>query len=548
MPSIRHLISQCLSHLRMRSSGAARVATKFHRMTLYGFDLVLWSRLFGRKRGPVPIELTRHLLAEKSVKHKPPSLHLDASSDLADRWEEGFAAVYATLFLNLQKPDVLSDTRYAHPAPAFKGVYLWDSAFIAQVWKWWDNPTAMEVLDSVIRLRDGARLQHVVTDLTASSYTQPPLIAWSLHHLLRSPLSEPLEPARMQQLFGALSVYNKWLYEHRYHESGLFYWEHAYESGVENAPRFGNRTESDLIDTRRYAAPDLSGFMVVQNETLAELARKLDRKEEEQHYTEKADKLRQLINEKLWSEELGLYTDWEFDTGEQLKFRTIAGLIPLMAGVPDKGRAEHILKQVVAPKSFATPIPFPSVAADDPSFELDMWRGPVWLNTAYCAILGLQRYGFHREASELVWKLCDGVYATHAETRRLYEFYDPNQPGIDDLNRKRGNQWKKWTLGNKPRPEFVGWTGLVNSLVIECLFGLERDENGCCLLRPRFPAAAADIGFSIRLPALGLAIHIDVTDDTGSVRGTARRSGRRHTFEGEFGQAIPLDSLFPSPS
>jgi len=529
-----------LAHLRRPVAHGARLATRLQRTTKYGFDLMLWSRLFAKRRGPLPLDLPRPLLATKGIGHPAPSLHVSGPADLAITWEDGFAAVNATLFMNLQTPDVLSRFRYAHPSPAFKGIYLWDSAFIAQIWKWWDIATAREILEAVMALRDGDRIQHVVADFVSSPYTQPPLIAWSLLGLDRAVAPDERVGLRLPEAFEVLSAFNEWLYRERRGPDGLFFWEHAYESGVENSPRFGARDEKLLVDTRRRAAPDLSAFVILQNEALAELAEAAGVGGAAERFHDRARELRTLVNEKLWHEADGFYYDRDFASGDLVRSRTIAGLFPLWAGVPDASRARRLLEHVLSPTGFNTPTPLPSVARDDPGFVLDMWRGPVWINAAYGVIRGLERYGFLREAVQLAWKLCHGVYDTHTETRRLYEFYDPEESHVGRLNRKLGNRWKKLTLGNKPRHEFVGWTGLVNTLVIEDLVGVHRDAAGRLALRPRFPAEAANLGFGLRLPAADAAVQLDVLDASGRVRGTARRAGRVQPFEAAFDEVVPF--------
>lgn len=522
-----------LRRLRRPTLHAARLVTRLRRTAVYGFDLVLWSRLVARRRSPIPLELPQRLLEKKAVSFSPPAFHVNVVTERATRWEEGFAAVNAGLFLNLQKPDVLSSRRYAHPAPAFKGVYLWDSAFIAQIWKWWDPATAIEILRAVLDLRDGPRLQHVVADLVSSPYTQPPLIAWSLHEIVKlSP--HTINETDLIDAFEILTKYHEWLRRERMHSSGLFFWEHCYESGVENAPRFGSRDERQLIDTREMASPDLCSYVILQCEALAGLAKRLGRGKPEL-FTERAETLRRLMNERLWHQEDGIYHDRRFSDGGWIRSRTIAGLLPLWAGVPDAPRARRMLEQVTNPAAFGTRLPFPSVAADDPNFELDMWRGPVWINTAYGALLGLRRHGFQRELAELAWRLCDGVFETHANTRRIYEFFHPNQPDLGRLNRKLGNRWKKLTLGNKPRPDFVGWSGLVNTIVIEHLIGINRHDGRLCL-QPMFPPQAAGYGFSLRLPAFDLALQLDIEDADGTARGTVRYAGRATYFHLTFGE------------
>jgi hypothetical protein len=538
MNFLLRLLRQLFAQVRQPVIHAARKATRLHRATVYGFDWVLWSHLSARRRDPIPVELPRALMEKKNVRFAPPVLMISGPADFAATWEEGFAAVNAALFLNLQVPDLLSRFRYAHPAPAFKGVYLWDSAFIAQIWKVWDIQTASEILYTVIDLRDEDRLQHVVADLVTSPYTQPPLIAWSLAGLLRAMSAEDYEKLNLPEAFRILARFNEWLYRERRHPNGLFFWRHAYESGVENSPRFGSRDERILIDTRQFASPDFCAYMVLQNEALAEIADYLGDGNATQRFHAQAEVLRELINERLWDNSDGFYYDRHITTGEFIRSRTIAGLLPLWGGIPDHACARRLLEQVMNPHCFNTPMPLPSTARDDPSFEFDMWRGPVWINTAYGVILGLERYGFLREAAELTWRLCEGVYATHAHARRIYEFYDPEERHIGRLNRKLGNRWKKLTLGNKPVAEFVGWSGLVNVLTIEHLLGFHRDKTGLFALCPRMPAQAAGIGFSLRLSASEASIHIDVLDAAGTVRGVMRRLGKVRFFEARFGEKM----------
>ncbi len=509
------------------------LATRVSRTVRFGLDHLFWSRLFHKSSSLVPAELTEALLRTKGIQQAPPHLHVSGTPAEASMWGEGFSAVYAYLFLNLQAPDVLSPVRYAHPSPAFPGVYLWDSAFIAQVWKNWDIEVARDVCESVVVLRDGDRLQHVVADLSHSDYTQPPLIAWSVFELHR----KEADLEWLASMYEPLVGYNAWLYKHRRLEHGLFYWQHPYESGADNSPRFSSRDESTFRDTTLLAAPDLSSYILLQNEALAGMARALTRDAEADAFEEKAEQLRRLMNERLWNEGDGLYYDWDVKAKAHVRSDTIASLMPLWAGVPDRDKAVRMKNHVMDAAAYNTLLPLPSVARNNPEFSQDMWRGPVWVNTAYGVLSGLQRYGFYEEASELAYRLCDGVYRTYAHTGHMYEFYDPDHLNIDHLHRKKGNVWKQWTLGNKPRPEFVGWSGLVNTLAVDLLIGYDKGRQ---TLSPRFPERAADRSFSVHLPAERLTIDLSVLAGR-KTRGSVRSSGGVRPFQVDFGEVVHLN-------
>lgn len=524
-----------LVHVR----SASRFALRLNRLAAYGLDRLVWSRLLPARRGRPQAALSPALLATKAIRHRPPGLSVSAPSGRFAAWTDGFAAVHAALFLNLQKGGSPAGPRYAHPSPAFRAIYLWDSAFIAQIWKWWDPEVAFDVLRAVVERRDGDRLQHFAADFGGSKLTQPPLIAWSLERL-GSAADPDRRAAWSRELYEPLRAYHGWLAANRRLACGLYAWAHPYESGVENAPRFSSRDERRLDDTRGLAAPDFSSYMVLKCEALAAMARRLGRAEEAAAFDREAQALRQAINARLWDDEEGLYFDRDVATGAFVRSRTIASLLPLWAGVPDQARAARLHAHILSPASFNTVIPLPSVALADRDFEKDMWRGPVWVNLAYAVIEGLRRYGFHETAADLAFRLCDGVYRTFRNTGHFHEFYDPERHDVDELRRKRGNRWKRLTLGSRPLSGFVGWSGLVNTLAIDVLFGLCRTEAGM-VLQPRFPPSAAGARFSLQLRGEDLVLSVDVKAGDACEVGLRSPRGERRSLAG-FGEVLRLDA------
>lgn len=511
---------------------------RFRRLVIFGFEQIVLSRLFEGHR-PIAESVTAALLKTKAIERHPPELAVEDRTGQVDAWTHGFSALNAALFLNLRNPDALSRVRYARPAPAFQAIYLWDSAFIAQVWKWWDPNVAHDVLDAVLRRREGARVPHFASEFARSEFTQPPLIAWSLMRL-----AEATPPERFDGWIAAaypvLCAYHAWLGEHRRLRNGLYAWAHAYESGVENAPRFGDREERRLRDTRAIAAPDFCAYMVLQCEALAAMAHRLGRRDEAAAFAREGETLRASADAFLWDESERYYFDRSTVDGAFVRSRTIASVLPLWAGIPSPGRAAALVDHMLDPGGFNTLIPLPSVAIDDPSFERDMWRGPVWINTAFGAIEGLRRYGYHEAAADFAYRICDGVYRTYGRTSRFYEFYDPTAYGVRDLYRKRGNRWKTMTLGKKPVVDFVGWTGLVNTIVVEVLFGLAR-EDGRMIMRPRFPKRAAGRRFTLSLPVWDIAVRAEVGEG-GAASGEIAIAGASRPFSAKFGETVAIEA------
>jgi putative isomerase len=282
--------------------------------------------------------------------------------------------------------------------------------------------------------------------------------------------------AFLEQVYEPLKRFHAWYFAARRLPSGLFYWEHPYESGLDNSPRFSDRPEHRFADTTKLAAIDLSSYLVLDSQNMAEMAEALGKGEDAAAFRDDGARLKDLINARLWDEESKSYFDRREDTGEFVRVLSIASLTPLVAGVPPPERAKALVAEILDPRAFNTKIPFPSVARDDPSFQKDCWRfqkdcwrGPVWVNMAYLTILGMELYGYGDEARELTRRLVDGVYKTRQNTGQFVEFYDPDRDDFKELTRKKGNLYKRLTLGNKPVGGFVGWTGLVNNLAVEHL-------------------------------------------------------------------------------
>jgi hypothetical protein len=497
---------------------------------------VLWSRVTAAIQKDYPLSPSAEQLQRKGILLQPPLLEIFGEKPMGYT-AAGFSAVYAVLFANLQASAPLTKRRYAIPGPAFSGVYLWDSAFIALVWKDWDASVAVDVLCSVIDLRDGDRLQHMVSEFKQSVYTQPPLISWAAAEVGRC-----LETNRRERFYRKilppLSAYHRWLRKNRRLSSGLYAWSHPYESGTENSPRFSNRDESRFRDTRLLEAPDFSTYVFMQCQALSSIARELGEMDEARGFEREAEKLRHVINRKLWHEQDGMYYDRDTQSGTYIPSRTIASLMPLAAGIPTNEQANRLLDHILDENCFGTRIPFPSVSLNDTDFCLDMWRGPVWVNTAYLVLRGLYTYGRLDAWANLSWRLIEGVYRTLKNEHQIYEFYDPQACHTRNLKRKQGNLWKALTLGTGPQKEFVGWTGLVNTLLIDLLLGPERTAD-CPCLRPCLPERAQGVGFHLCLPGSALRLRLLVHRE-GEVTGTVERGGRLATIRTSFGERLPI--------
>ena len=108
---------------------------------------------------------------------------------------------------------------------------------------------------------------------------------------------------------------------------------------------------------------------------------------------------------------------------------TWAALSPLaLPDLPEDIGRRPVEEHLLDPDRFWTPVPPPSVSAEDPGFSRSdrflllrrYWRGPTWINAAWLVWLGLVRLGYDVEAAEMARRIGGAVHGAG-----LREYYDP---------------------------------------------------------------------------------------------------------------------------
>ena len=118
----------------------------------------------------------------------------------------------------------------------------------------------------------------------------------------------------------------------------------------------------------------------------------------------------------LFDPALGAFCDRRPD-GRSTSILSAAAWLPVSAGAADSAQTAQVRRHLLDPDRFATPFPFPTLAATEPAFNPDgYWNGSVWLDHAALALAVLGEPG-----AELRSRLLDQV-ARHAT---LYECYSP---------------------------------------------------------------------------------------------------------------------------
>src|SRR5215210_4681290 len=78
------------------------------------------------------------------------------------------------------------------------------------------------------------------------------------------------------------------------------------------------------------------------NRDLAEVAGILG--EDPSTFEKQAQKTARAIESKFWDEEHGIYLDFDLVAGRQIHVYVAPNFVPLFAGIPDEGRAKHMIE------------------------------------------------------------------------------------------------------------------------------------------------------------------------------------------------------------
>jgi putative isomerase len=100
--------------------------------------------------------------------------------------------------------------------------------------------------------------------------------------------------------------------------------------------------------------------------------------------------------------------------------------LPLWAQVATPSQAASVSALMLSADKFATYMPFPTLAADDPEFapRKGYWRGPVWIDQAYLGVRALEKNGRQSQADALRARLLEHAAGLTADAP-IHENYDP---------------------------------------------------------------------------------------------------------------------------
>lgn len=227
--------------------------------------------------------------------------------------------------------------------------------------------------------------------------SKPPIHGWTLSWMLQR--NSNISQDRIKEVYDPLV---KWTtYFLRYcdlSENGIPEYYHGNDSGWDNSTvfQFGVPVES----------PDLCAFLVLQMETLANLAEKLGISKDEKYWRKASHLLLEHLINHFWngSRFIARYNGEPVDSGDSLLL-----FIPIVLGdrLPKHIR-EKLIKDLKEENRFLTEHGLATESIKSIYYEEDgYWRGPIWAPAMMLLIDGIAHAGDQEFASQLSQKYCD---------------------------------------------------------------------------------------------------------------------------------------------
>ncbi|MDO5977875.1 MGH1-like glycoside hydrolase domain-containing protein [Flavivirga spongiicola] len=265
--------------------------------------------------------------------------------------------------------------------------------------------------------------------------TKPPLATWAVNEIYEK-TSDTLFASLM---FPKLLKYHNWWYKNRDHDGNKLC-EYgstdgtriaaAWESGMDNAVRFDHALmvkNNPTAWSLNQESVDLNAYLLVEKELLIKLAKITNNTSSIETLQNDANEVSVLINMAFYDVNAGYYFDRQLEDSKTIDVIGPEGWLPLWAGIATSSMAESVKSKVLDEALFNSKIPFPTLNISHKDFDPEdgYWRGPVWLDQAYFGIVGLERYGYTKEANDLKLKLVKNAEGLLEKGYPIRENYHP---------------------------------------------------------------------------------------------------------------------------
>ena len=233
-------------------------------------------------------------------------------------------------------------------------------------------------------------------------FTIAPIQGWTIRYLRRIAPEFFDKSDVVHLLYEPLARYTRFWFEFQdVDHDGIPQFNHGFDSGWDNASVFD---VSPMAET-----PELSAYLIIQLDTLSDLARSIGRHEDAADWKAQADAL--LIRFIKHFSERGTFVAKTSGDHRTIETECLVRFMPIVLGrrlPPDT--LTMLLRELLIPGRFLTPHGFATESPRSPYYQSDgYWRGPIWPSTTLLLVEGLLDVGETDLALHVAERFCEMV-------------------------------------------------------------------------------------------------------------------------------------------
>ncbi len=235
-----------------------------------------------------------------------------------------------------------------------------------------------------------------VNDGTSSwNFVKPPIHGWALRYMEER---MTLTPEQKETALRVLTKWTEWWLRNRDGDGdGICEYYHGNDSGWDNATAFAQLPPVETAD--------LSAFLVIQMDVMAELAESLGRTDEAGCWRSRADGLTEKLLDHCFVD--GVPVIRRSGTHEAVSCRCLIRYLPLVLGDRLPADVREATVRDLKAGGFYTEWGFATEAPESPDYVPDgYWRGPIWAPSTMLILDGLRRCGESAWAAEAAERFC----------------------------------------------------------------------------------------------------------------------------------------------
>ena len=270
---------------------------------------------------------------------------------------------------------------------------------------------------------------------------------------------------------GLVADYEKWEQERR-KPTGMF-WQEDVKDGMEEQISGGRRVQNER--------PTINSYMYGNAVALAKMAERCGKQEWAALYHDKADTLKQLVQQNLWNSGHNFFETVK-EAGGFANVREQIGYIPWYFNLPDKGY-EVAWEQVTDPDGFLAPFGITTAEQRHPEFRTHgccncEWDGAVWPFATSQTLTALANLLNNYQQDVVTGSVYFDLLETYVESQ-----YYRGKPYIGEYLDGTTGYWLK---GDQERSRYYNHSTF-NDLIITGLVGLRPRADNIIEVNPLIP-------------------------------------------------------------